>query len=205
MLASLPARGHCLPGRPAVHVTAGDEADVLGTDAAGPGRRSGAVVAAVCAAAVLVASAVVLQRQEPQAAAPVFGTLTLDRIESRPLASQGALRQERDGVATGSLELTLPDGQLRGEARLEFGASLETVDGENAVTHAWGAVRLRLDAVCRGSFGWSNLVEPLEGGGSLHVRCEDGATLTAELAPTPQTQGTGVVIDLEDGWWTPGG
>ncbi len=120
-------------------------------------------------------------------------------------ASTFADRQERDAVAIGSIELELPDRQLRGDARLEFGASLEQVDDAYVVMHAWGSVRLRFDAVsCRGWFGWSNFVDPLEGGGSMHVRCEDGATLDARLLPTPQPQVLAVTVDLEDGWYVPG-
>ncbi|MDP9466999.1 MAG: hypothetical protein M3P31_07220 [Actinomycetota bacterium] len=183
---------------------------MLGTDATEDGRgQSRALVAAVCVAAVLAAAVVALLQRDTATAAPpveVAGSMFFDDITSRALVLPYADRQDRDAVATGSIELELPDRQLRGDARLEFGASREQVDGADVVVHAWGHVRLRFGSVfCRGWFGWSNFVDPLEGGGSLHARCEDGGTLTARLVATPQPQAVGVAVDLEDGWWTTGG
>lgn len=192
--------------------SASDEADVLGTDAPAARRPpSRALVAIVCGAAVLAAAAgaLLLQRQqEPSAGAPVevIGSMLFEDISSRPVELPFADRQERAAVAIGSIELELPDRQLRGDARLEFGASRELVDDADVVVHAWGFVRLRFGTVfCRGEFGWSNFVEPLEGGGALYAACEDGVTITARLLATPQPQAVGVAVDLEGSWYAPGG
>ncbi len=195
-------------------VSAGDHPDVLGTDAPDVGRRplrtlAVAVCLAVVLAAVLAAAVVALVQRQDRAAAPpveVVGSMLLVDISSVPVELPSAHEQHRDGMAIGSIELELPDGQLRGDARLDFGASVGRVDEEPSAIHAWGEVRLRFGTnSCHGWFGWSSFAQPLEGGGSMHVRCEDGATLTARLAATRQPQAFGVAIDLEDGWYDGGG
>ena len=189
-------------------VSTGDCPDVLGSDAPeGRHRPSRALAVAVCLAVLLAAAVVVLVRDRA-AAAPVevVGSMLLVDISSRTVDLPFGDEQHRDAVAIGSVELVLPDRRLRGDARMEFGASVQEPDEQRpSVVHAWGSVRLRFDAnACRGWFGWSNITEPLDGGGAMHVRCENGATITARLAATPQPQAFGVTIDLQDGWYEGG-
>lgn len=190
-------------------VSAGDRADLLASEEPESGRRAPrAQVVAMCLIAVLAAAVVALLQREERDAAPVqaVGSMVFEDISSRTVERASSAEQHRDGSAIGSIELELPDRQLRGDARLEFGASVEVVDGEPRVLHAWGDVRLRFGAdSCRGHFGWSSSSEPLEGGGSMHVRCEDGATIAARLAATDLPQSFELVIDLEDGWYDGGG
>ena len=171
-------------------------------------RPSRALVVAVAVAAVLaVALAAAVERaHEPGAAGavPLEGRVWLDEFSAEPveLASGGV--EERDETATGRVRLLVADGELVGAVGLEYDASISPGAGRGYALHAWGDVRLELGPdTCRGSFAWSNLEEPLDGGGALQVRCDDGATLAARLAATSQPS-RGMVLDLHDGWYRAG-
>lgn len=184
--------------------------DVLDSGAPEEGTRpSRALVAAVPVAAVLAAAlvALVVQRDtEPEAAVAVevVGSLYFDDVAPRWSDLPSGDVEERDGIALGTVRLELPDRELVGRAAFEYDASLSGVEGQDYALHAWGDALLHFDATsCSGTFGWSNLEEPLEGGGALQVRCEDGATIAGRLAATPQT-GEDTAVDLRDGWYRAG-
>ena len=183
--------------------------DVLGSDPAAPGRRPlGPVLAGLALVAVAGAALLVPARDtgtsERVTPVELGGSMTFDDFLSREVQLPFGDEQERNGVGRGTVRLELPEEQLRGDARIDFGASWQRAGDVHSVFHAWGRVFLRLDATsCRGSFGWSNFVEPLEGGGSMHLRCEDGALILARLVATPQPE-DGMVIDLRDGWYVAG-
>ena len=172
-------------------------------------RPSRALVAAVSVAAVLAAAlvALVLQRdteQEVPVAVDVVGSLFFDDVTSQRVALPSGDVEERDGIALGTVRLELPDRELLGSARFEYDASLSGGDDRGYALHAWGNARLQFDATsCQGSFGWSNHEAPLEGGGALQVRCEDGATIAGRLAATPQ-RGEDTAVELRDGWYRAG-
>ena len=186
-----------------------DAPDVLGTHPPETGRRPiGPVLLGV---AVVAAAGAAVSVQARDAASParvtpveLSGSIRFDEFTSRMVQLPFGDEQDRSGVGRGTVELELPDEQLRGDARIDFGASSKQADAVHGVFHAWGEVFLRLDtSSCRGSFGWSNFVEPLEGGGSMHLRCEDGALILARLVATRQPE-DGMVIDVRDGWYVAG-
>lgn len=170
--------------------------------------RSRPLALAITLAALLAAAVagLVLRDSEPEVPVPVevVGTVLFDDIRADRVELPSGDVEERDGVAIGSVQLVLPDRELAGNARFEYDASISTVDGQDYALHSWGDARLRFGAnSCTGSFGWSNLDPPLEGGGALQVRCEDGATIVGRLVATPQPlQRT--VVDLRDGWYLTG-
>ena len=172
-------------------------------------RPSQARVAAVAAAAVLAAALVALVvRQDTSPEVPetleLTGALRFDDVTSRREELPSGAVQERDGTASGTVRLELPDRELLGRATFAYDASITGADDVEYALHSWGDARLDLgDTVCRGTFAWSNLEEPLEGGGALQARCDDGATFAGRLAATPQA-GQDTVIDVRDGWYRAG-
>ena len=172
-------------------------------------RPPRALVAAISVAAVLAAAVVALVAQrdvEPEVPVPVevVGSLFFDDVASRRVELPSGGVEERDGLAVGTVRLELPDRELQGSARFAYDASLSGVGGKGYALHAWGDAVLDLGATsCQGTFGWSNLEAPLEGGGALQLRCDDGATIGGRLAATPQP-GDDTAIDLVDGWYRAG-
>ena len=184
--------------------------DVLsgGAPEEGP-RPSRALAAAVAVAAVLAAALVALVVQ--RATAPtvpgtveVVGWIRFDDVTSRREELPSGAVEERDGTARGTVRLELPDRELLGTATFDDDASISGDGDVEYALHSWGDARLQFeDNACRGTFAWSNLEEPLEGGGALQVRCDDGATLAGRLAATPQA-GQDTVVDVRDGWYRAG-
>jgi hypothetical protein len=193
-------------------VSARDHAhdDLLGTDAPERVRPRPPwwVLVAACAAALLMGGLVVqLSRTRTEAVVTedLSGSLHVEDFRTTTADLPFADQQERDGTAAGVVRLVLPGRELRGTAQLtDFSASFAGDDAQGYF-HAWGTVSLVLGSnTCRGSFGWSNFSPP-DGGGSMHARCEDGATLAATMVATPQLPGPqGVSIDLRDGWYVAG-
>ena len=173
------------------------------------GRPSRALAAAVAVAAVLAAALVVVLERDPEPQVPVpvevVGWLIFDDFSAQRLELPVGRFEERDETARGIVRLALPDRELRGGARLEYDASLTLADQSNYALHSWGDVTLQFGAIfCEGTFAWSNAERPLEGGGALQVRCDDGAMIAGRLAATPQPD-RDMAIDLRDGWYVAGG
>ena len=172
-------------------------------------RPSRALVVAVSVAGVLaVGLAAAVQCDATPGAAdavPLEGRIWLDEFSAGPVDPAAVVVvEERDETASGRVRLSLQEDDLAGTAVLEYDASIRTGSGRDYALHAWGDVRLELGPrTCRGSFAWSNLEEPLEGGGALHVRCDDGATLAGRLAAREQPTRS-MVLDLHDGWYRAG-
>ncbi len=170
------------------------------------------------AGVVIVAAAAVAQA--------TWGGDSASEVSTVPVSLEGSLlfgnfrstsvdlpfgdEQERDAVGTGSYELRLPGRQLTGEVSIHFSASFTWAPEVASYFHSWGDIDLRLGALnrCHGSFGWTNFENPLEGGGSMHLRCDDGTMLAATMVATAQPQlsqaGDDMVIDLRDGWYVAG-
>ena len=191
--------------------------DVLSGGGADEGTRPArARVAATAAAAVLAATLVALvvqqdARPEVPGTVVLTGTLRFDDITSRREELASGAVVERDGTAFGTARFALPDRELLGRATFAYDAHIAGGDDVRSALHSWGDARLDLgDTVCQGTFAWSNVEQPLEGGGALQVRCDDGATLAGRLAATPQPVEDLVivedtVIDVRDGWYRAGG
>ena len=139
-------------------------------------------------------------------------------------ASGGLFGKGSVGDLTGSMVLELQDGayveaqgltdqiQYRGEdwkgtitvgttadrtgaARLQGSASYVPTDSGPVVAHSWGTAAVTLDGqACAGTYGYSSYRDSGEGGGSMHLRCEDGsvlgATMTAGDADPPSADGS---------------
>jgi hypothetical protein len=197
-------------------VSASDHAhdDLLGTEAPERGRfrPSRSVLLAAGAAAVLSVGALSVQvaqshDSEPAAPEDLSGSLLIVDGSSTTATLPFGDHQERNGHGTGSVQLELPGRKLEGVARMDWSASF---DGDSdtvpaSFSHYWGDIRLDFDSTtCRGSLAWSYFDSPAEGGGSLHARCEDGATLAAELATPRGPARDGIGVDLHDGWYVAG-
>lgn len=176
----------------------------------GPSRSALLAAAALILAAALIVQ--VTQREEPEviASQDMAGSLTLSDFRSTSVASPFEGDQERNAHGSGSVHLELPDRDLDGLVDIDFSGSfqpsVEPVVGVPLSAHLWGAISLVFGSnECRGSFGWSNFTAPPESGGSMHARCEDGATLAATMVATqelPEEQR--LSIDLLDGWYVAG-
>jgi hypothetical protein len=148
------------------------------------------------AVACLVTAAAVVQLAQDRGsdgeagAVPVSleGSLLLNDFRSTPAELPFGDEQERNAVGRGSFQLELWDRQFTGAVGIQFAASHERSPTGANVFHSWGDIDLRLGPAndCHGSFGWSNFTDPLEGGGSMHLRCEDGAVLAASMVATAQ-------------------
>ena len=168
-------------------------------------RPSWWVLLAACAAALLVGGLVVQgaqRRAEGVVTQDMSGSLHLEDFRTTTAGLPFGDQQER-GWATGDVELVLPERDLTGTAEMrEFSASFKG-DERQGYFHSWGSITLLFGSTrCQGSVGWSNF-SPLEGGGSMHARCEDGATLAATMVATVQPS-QGVTMDLRDGWYVAG-
>ena len=171
--------------------------------------------ALLAAAAVILAGALIVQltqskESEVVALQDMSGSLTLSNFRSTSVASPFAGDQERNARGSGSVHLQLTHRDFDGLANVDFSGSfqpsVEPVEGVPFSAHLWGEISLVFGSnECRGSFGWSNFTAPPESGGSMHARCEDGATLAATLIATqefPEQQR--LSIDLMDGWYVAG-
>jgi hypothetical protein len=188
--------------------------DLLDSEAGGTRRPrpSRWPLLATGVALVLAGAAIVLVARsngsEPAAPQDLSGSLLIVVGRSTGAALTSGTQEERDGLGTGSVRLDLPDRDLDGDVRVDFSASFngEGETGPAEYFHFWGDIRLNFDSTtCRGSFGWSNFEPRLEGGGSMHARCEDGATLAATMVATRQVPGpNGISVELRDGWYIAG-
>ncbi len=192
--------------------------DLLDAGAPRTGRPWPRWVLLAVACLVIVAAAAVVQLAQDRGsdgeagADPVSleGSLLLDDFWSTPVELPFSGEQERNAAGTGSFQLELPDRQFTGAVSIQFAASHERSPTSANVFHSWGDIDLRLGPAndCHGSFGWSNFTDPLEGGGSMHLRCDDGAVLAASMVATAQPQfqqaGDDLVVELLDGWYVPG-
>ena len=116
--------------------------------------------------------------------------------------------QQRVATGNGPIVLNLPNRELDGLAYVNFSGSFQgpavPVDGEPASAHLWGDIRLVFGSnECQGSFGWSDFTTPPETGGSMHARCQDGATLAATVVATSY-DGSQLSVDVRDGWYIAG-
>ena len=186
-------------------------------DSGGPetvDRRPSRFALLATAVAVVLAGALVsqqMQGEDPEAVAlqDMSGSLTLSGFRSTTVASPFEGSQERQAHGSGSVHLELTGGELDGLAAVDFSGSfqgsLELRDDGPASAHLWGDVWLAFGSIeCKGSFGWSNFTEPAESGGSLHARCQDGATLAATLVATAPEGPQRLTIDLREGWYVAG-
>ena len=190
-------------------------ADMLDSDVPStPSRRpsSPALLAAGVAVVLTVAFTVQATQRNDSAAVEseaMSGSLTLSGFRSTTVPSPFEGAQERNAHGSGSVHLDLPDRELDGLAEVDFSGSFQgpdvPVEGEPASAHLWGDIRLTFGSnACRGSFAWSSFTTPPEGGGSMHARCEDGATLAATVAATRLEASQELSVDLRDGWYVAG-
>ena len=100
-------------------------------------------------------------------------------------------------------------GRRTGTARLKTSASYVFTDRGAAVAHQWGTAAVTLDGrSCTGAFGLSSYADSGEGGGSLHLRCDDGSVVGAAIrvsattSPSSPDDGTRptTTIALTDGY-----
>jgi hypothetical protein len=170
---------------------------------------------AAAGAAVILAGALIAQvtrgnESDGLALEDMSGSLTLSNFRSTTVPSPFEGDQERNAHGSGSVHLQLTDRDVDGLADVTFSGSFQpSVGPEEGVpfsAHLWGGISLVFGSNrCRGSFGWSNFTTPPESGGSMHARCEDGATLAATLIATQEFPGEQrLVIDLRDGWYVAG-
>lgn len=189
--------------------------DVLDSEAPGTvSRRPSRLALLVTAAAVVLAGALIVQATQGKDSAAVApedmsGSLTLSDFRSTTVPSPFEGQQERNAYGSGRVHLDLMDRGLDGLAEVRFSGSFQgpdvPADGEPASAHLWGDITLTFGSnECRGSFGWSNFTTPPEGGGSMHARCEDGATFAATLVETRLEGPQHVSVDLRDGWYVAG-
>jgi hypothetical protein len=99
-------------------------------------------------------------------------------------------------------------GEHTGAARLQGSASYVGADSGPVVAHKWGTAEVTVDGQsCTGTYGYSTYRDLDEGGGSLHLRCDEGsvlgATMTAGGTEPPSQDGTRswrITIALEEGY-----
>ena len=183
-----------------------------------PARRwpSPSLLVAVAAALLLAAALVVQVARDSDSggasvAVPVTleGSLSLSNFRSDSFGDQRGWgdNQERNATGSGTVLLAFPEREVQGAAQVAFEASY-TGDHANGYFHSWGDITLHFGSptvTCRGSFGWSNLKDPPEGGGSMHARCDDGALLAATMIKTQQVPGIDpMTINLRNGWYVAG-
>lgn len=177
----------------------------------GPSRSTLLAAAAFILAAALVVQ--VTQREEEPAVLALQdmgGSLTLSNFRSTSVTSPFEGDQERNAHGSGSVRLELQDRDLDGLANVSFSGSFQPsavpVAGVPFSAHLWGQITLVFGSnECRGSFAWSNFTTPPESGGSMHARCDDGATLAATMIATQELPGEQwLPIDLVDGWYAAG-
>ena len=189
--------------------------DLLDTEGRVRAKRGASRSTLLAVAALIVAAALIFQvtqREDPEVVElqDMVGSLTLSNFRSTSVASPFEGDQERNAHGSGSVRLELPDRDLDGLVDVNFSGSfqpsVEPVAGVPFSAHLWGEIILVFGSnECRGSFGWSNFTTPPESGGSMHARCEDGATLAATMIATQEfPEGQRLPIDLVDGWYVAG-
>jgi hypothetical protein len=73
-------------------------------------------------------------------------------------------------------------GDRTGTASLRSSASYVFTDFGPVVAHMWGTAAVKLDGrSCAATFGLSSYTDSGEGGGSLHLRCDDESVLGAAI------------------------
>ena len=69
-----------------------------------------------------------------------------------------------------------------GAAHLKGSASYVPTDTGPVIAHVWGAAAVTLDGqACTGKYAFSSYRDSTEGGGSVHLRCDEGAALGATI------------------------
>lgn len=157
--------------------------------AAGTGRRSTPLIAAIVAIVALIVGAVVgalFLSSSAEPISPVDATATIVVRPTGPPASveeDGNRIQFRDLTLAGEITLTTTDGrEITGE--LSFGENEDITFGDAGpeIAHIWGPVTATLDGVaCQGSFAVTSFLATGEEGGALALRCEDGTALAGNL------------------------
>lgn len=194
--------------------------DLLGSEAPGTGsHRPSRLALLTTAAGLVLAGALIVQttREDVPGAVAVedmSGAMTLSDFRSTTMESPLDGDQERDAHGSGPVRLELSDRELEGRAFVDFSGSFQG-DERRGAAHLWGDISLVVGSnECRGSFGWSNYyTTPAESGGSMHARCEDGATLAASLVLRQDGVGPAeaapidpqrLALHLRDGWYVAG-
>lgn len=89
-------------------------------------------------------------------------------------------REGRDALWAGTIQVDLPDRQLRGRAEMRFSWAGTTEAGVIMISHTWGRVDVTLGTTtCSGPVAFSAYREPRETGGALNLRCDDGSLFAA--------------------------
>jgi hypothetical protein len=98
-------------------------------------------------------------------------------------------------------------GDRTGAARLTSSASCGFTDVGPVVAHWWGTAELTLDGQwCTGTYGLSSYAHSGEGGGSMHLRCDDGSVLGAAIKesfdnPPSDDASATIAVTLTDGYF----
>ena len=134
----------------------------------------------------------------------VTGELVLTIGGGETLEGRSDQAEYRGWIWSGPM--TLDVGRpLAGTVRLELDGSGVPTDGGLTVLHGYGTAEALLDGLsCVGTFGMSYYAEPVETGGAMQLRCEDGSVLGLSLAVTdhgPQGgAGWGAAVTVDGGF-----
>lgn len=104
--------------------------------------------------------------------------------DSEADASEVSRQDEyRDAEVAGPVTLSTDDGDRTVQLELTSNAGVVESAGSAAVFHGWGQASTTLDgASCVGGWASSYYRGSPDGGGSLHLACDDGTVLGATLA-----------------------
>lgn len=125
-------------------------------------------------------------------------------VQGQALSDQAEYRGE-DWKGTITVEAS---GRHTGGARLKGSASYGPYDSGPVVAHMWGTAEVTLDGQsCTGTYGYSFYRDTDEGGGSMHLRCDEGSALgarmTADGVDPPSADGTQdwtITVALTEGY-----
>lgn len=111
--------------------------------------------------------------------------------QGQALSDQAEYRGE-DWKGTITVEAS---GDHTGAARLKGSGSYVLNDSGPLVAHMWGTAEVTFDGqTCTGTYGYSSYRDSDEGGGSMHLRCDEGsvlgATMTAKGVEPPSDDGS---------------
>jgi hypothetical protein len=137
------------------------------------------------------------------------GSMVLE-LQSRPtlkgqLSSDQAEYRGEDWKGTITVDAS---DDHTGAARLRGSASYVPTDSGPVVAHMWGTAEVTLDGQsCTGTYGYSSYRDTDEGGGSIHLRCDEGtalgATMTADGVDPPSDDGARdwtITVALTEGY-----
>lgn len=206
-------------------MTITDTESALGRFRAGVARRQTRrrvlAVAAACAALLGAgAGTLLLLRDDRVPTLPAFaggsasgltGSMLLE-VRNVYGTDSPVTRQEefREVSLKGPLTLRTASGSRTGTVDFTNNGGGVTSAVGSTVLHSWGAGTVTLeDTTCHGSWGFSFYRDPSEGGGSIHLACDDGSVLGAtliadDIAPQDLTGIYQMDLRLEDGFFIEG-